>query len=419
MTQAEKSYVDLYTAHTVAVGARCSALLNAKRAEAFRAFQATGFPDTTLEEYRYCDLAPSLSIDYGLNIHRLNIPVNPHDVFSCDVPNLSTKLFFVINDQHYKEKPVGFPEGVLCGSLNELTRTHAGLLEPYYATLSGKRSDGMVHLNTTFAQDGFVLYVPQGVVLEKPIQLVQVLHGAFDLMVNRRLLVILGKGAKAQLLICDHALSPGNFFSNQVAEIFIGENAALEYYELEMDHARTTRVSNTLVSQSASSEFLHNGITLQNGVTRNNICVSLSGEGAEAHLTGMALGDGEQLIDNNVFVDHLVPRCTSQELYKYVLDGAARGVFGGRILVREGAQKTSAFQSNKNLCSTREARMFSKPQLEIYADDVKCSHGSATGQMDENALFYMRARGISESEARMLLNSHLRRMCWKTSGWSP
>ena len=404
MMQAEEAYINLYKQHAKSVSKSCSDLLNGKRQAAFEKFQTLGFPKNTHEEYRHCDLREALSIDYGLNINRVKIPINPHDVFSCDVPNLSTKLFFVVNDQFYKnDKPIGLPEGVLCGSLNDLTETHARLLEPYYTRLSEKSSDGMVSFNTTFAQDGFVLYVPAGVALEKPIQLIQVLHGTVDMMANRRLLIIVEEGAKAQFLVCDHALSSRYFFSNQVTEIFVGKNASLEYYDLEMDQPNITRVSNTLVSQAASSQLLINGVTLQNGLSRNNINLCFEGEGATASLSGMALGNGNELIDNHIFVDHAVPRCNSQELYKYVLDDCAKGVFGGRILVQKGAQKTFAYQSNKNLCFTKEARMFAKPQLEIYADDVKCSHGTATGQMDEKALFYMRSRGISESEARLLL----------------
>jgi Fe-S cluster assembly protein SufD len=402
--QAEKSYTDLYKQHSNAVNSCCSDMLNSKRDAAFKTFQSVGFPNTSQENYRHCDLQEALSIDYGMNINRIHIPINPHEVFSCDVPNLSTKLFFVVNDQFYKkDKAIGLPEGVLCGSLNDFALSHSDLLEPYYAKLSTDSTDGMVSFNTLFAQDGFVLYVPAGVIIDKQIQLIQVLHGAEDIMVNRRLLVILEEGAQAQLLVCDHALSSNRFFSNLVTEVFIGKGASLEFYELEMDHVNTVRVANTFINQSASSNLWMNGTTLQNGLTRNNVNVRFDGEGSEAHLSGMALGDQSQLIDNQLFIDHASPRCSSHELFKYVLDDAARGVFGGRVLVQKNSQKTVAYQSNKNLCSTREAKMFAKPQLEIYADDVKCSHGSATGQIDENALFYMRSRGLSESEARLLL----------------
>lgn len=404
MMQAEKDYIDLYKKHAHAVSKSCCDLLNSKREAAFEKFQTLGFPKTSQEEYRYCDLQEALSVDYGLNINRVKTPINPHDVFSCDVPNLSTKLFFVVNDQFYKkDKAIGLPEGVICGSLNDFSASHPELLGTYYDTLSAKSSDGMVSFNTTFAQDGFVLYVPAGVVIDKPIQLIQILHGKTDILVNRRLLIILEENSKAQFLVCDHSLSTQKCLANQVTEIMVGKNASLEFYELEMDHTQTTRIANTFVSQDASSHFLMNGITLQNGTTRNNINLRFDGQDAEAQLSGMALGNGKQLIDNHLFVDHALPRCSSRQLFKYVLDDSSKGVFGGRIVVQKDAQKTSAYQSNKNLCSTREARMFAKPQLEIYADDVKCSHGSATGQIDEKALFYMRSRGISEPEARLLL----------------
>jgi len=402
--QVEKQYIDLYEQHSDAIANSCGELMNKPRKKSFASFEKLGFPESGMEAYRNCDIRELLSHDYGMNINRVHMKVNPHDVFSCDVPNLSTKLFFVVNDQFYKgDKTIGLPDGVLCGSLNELTRLHKKIFEPYYAKLSQSSPDGMVSLNTSFVQDGLIVYVPAAVIMDKPLQLIQVLYGHGDMMVQRRILVIIEDGAKARLLFCDHSLTPHRFFANMVSEIYIGEGASLEYYELEMGHNKTTRVSNTFASLKSGSNFLHNGITLSNGFTRNNINVSFDGVNSEAMLSGLALGDQNQFIDNHVFVDHALPNCTSNELYKYVLDGSSKGIFGGKILVRKDAQKTMAYQSNKNLCSTREAKMFSRPQLEIYADDVKCSHGSATGQIDENALFYLRSRGISESEARLLL----------------
>jgi Fe-S cluster assembly protein SufD len=402
--RAEQQYIDLYRQYSGTVAKSCGEMMNLPREEAFASFEKLGFPNTGLEEYRNCDMNGLLSYDYGMNLNRIHVQVNPHDVFSCDVPNLSTKLFFVVNDQFYKrDKAIGLPEGVFCGSLNEFGKIHKELLAPYYSKLSEKSSDGMVPFNTSFVQDGLVFYVPSNVKIEKPIQLIQVLYGHEDIIVQRRILVILEEGAKAKLLFCDHSLSPNRFLSNQVSEIFLGKGSSLEYYELEMGHSSTTRISNTFASLDSDSAFLHNGITLSNGFTRNNINVHFNGEHSQVNMSGLALGDQNQLIDNHIFVDHATPNCTSNELYKYVLDGSSRGIFGGRVLVRKDAQKTVAYQSNKNLCSTREARMFSKPQLEIYADDVKCSHGSATGQIDDNKLFYLRSRGISESEARLLL----------------
>jgi Fe-S cluster assembly protein SufD len=400
----EHTCLELYRQHAQAIAAGACSLLNAQREEAFQRLSRTGIPDTGAEDYRHFDLQEVLSVDYGLNIHRYTTPLNPKDVFRCDVPNLSTKLYFIVNDLFTPSTVTsGLPDGVYCGGLREMAENNPGLLEPYYAKLSAEFSDGMADLNSLMVQDGFVVYLPKGTCLDKPIQLIQVHHGSQDLMANRRLLIIAEEGSAAQILVCDHALSSGKFLSNQVTEVFLHENASVELYELEMGHSDTVRVSNTYVQQEASSRFLMNGMVLQNGRTRNNIHVRLAGPQAEANVSGMALGDQDHVIDNHLFIEHQAPHCTSSELFKYVLDDASQGVFGGRILVCKGAQKTSAYQSNKNLCATKTARMFAKPQLEIYADDVKCSHGSATGQINENALFYMRARGISEREARLLL----------------
>ena len=254
------------------------------------------------------------------------------------------------------------------------------------------------------AQDGFVLYVPKRVVVERPIQLVNVFRSDVDTMANRRILVILEEGAEAKLLVCDHSVDDVKFLATQVVEIFAGEGAFFDYYDLEESSVSTTRFASVHVKQEVESNVLVNGITLNNGLTRNNYYIELNGEHAETTLCGMSILDKEQQVDTYSHITHAVPYCTSNELFKNVLDDQAVGAFSGRILVKENAQKTEAYQTNRNLCATREARMYSKPQLEIYADDVKCSHGMTTGQLDENALFYMQSRGISRDEARMLLS---------------
>ena len=254
------------------------------------------------------------------------------------------------------------------------------------------------------AQDGFVLYVPEGIAVERPIQLINIFRSDVDAMANRRILIIMEPRSEAKLLICDHSIDDVKFLATQVVEIFAAEGAYFDYYDLEESSISTSRFASVHVKQEASSNVLVNGITLNNGLTRNNYYIELNGEYAETTLCGMSVMDREQQVDTYSHITHAVPNCTSNELFKNVLDDHAVGAFSGRILVKEDAQKTAAYQTNRNLCATREARMYSKPQLEIYADDVKCSHGMTTGQLDENALFYMRSRGIPLSEARMMLS---------------
>ena len=401
----EKQYIELYDQYHSLIDNHASPILNALREKAMSDFRVTGFPSPNDEEYKHTNIPDLFAPDYGLNLNRLEIPVNPYEVFRCDVPNLSTLLYFVVNDSFYtKENPkVKLPEGVLIGSLNEMARSHPDLVQRYYGKQACTQNDGIVALNTAFVQDGFFLYVPKGVIIEKPIQLINILRGDADFMVNRRLLIILEEGAQARLLVCDHTMDKNKFLSSQVTEIYAGKNAVFDYYDIEESSLNTNRITSTFVDQAEKSNVLINGITLHNGTTRNNYRMTFSGEHAEAHLCGMAIADKKQSVDNHTFIDHAVPHCTSNELFKYVLNDSSTGSFSGRILVREGAQKTSAYQTNRNLCATKEAHMYTKPQLEIYADDVKCSHGATVGQLDENALFYLRSRGIPEAEARMLL----------------
>ena len=403
--KAEQQYIDLFTQCEAIICRQSADVLNAPRAKAFADFEKLSFPTRKQEKYKYTEVSKYFAPDYGLNLNRLEFPVNPYEVFKCDVPNMSTSLYFVVNDTFDKHvhPSAQLPEGVYFGSLKDMAEQRPDLVRKYYGKLADTSKDALAAFNTMFAQDGVCMYVPKNVVLERPIQLVNILRADVDFMVNRRVLIILEDGAQAKLLVCDHAMDDMNFLSTQVVEVFAGENAVFDLYELEETHNSTVRFNNLYVNQEAGSNVLLNGMTLHNGTTRNTTEVTLAGRGAEISLCGMAIADQNEQVDNHTFIDHKVPDCTSNELFKYVLDDQAVGAFAGKVLVREGAQHTSSQQTNRNLCATREARMYTQPQLEIYADDVKCSHGATVGQLDENALFYMQQRGISLKEARLLL----------------
>lgn len=403
--KAEQQYIDLFTQYEALICKHSAEVLNAPRARAFADFEQLGFPTRKNEKYKYTDASKYFAPDYGLNLSRLEFPVNPYEVFKCDVPNMSTSLYFVVNDSFYqKTQPTAtLPDGVLFGSLKEMAEAHPELIKKYYGKLADTSQDAIAAFNTMFAQDGVCMYVPKGTVIDKPIQLVNILRADTNTMVNRRILIILEEGAQAKLLICDHAMDEVNFLSTQVIEVFAHDNTVFDLYELEETHNSTIRFNNLYVHQEANSNVLLNGMTLHNGTTRNTTSVTLAGKGAEVNLCGVAIADKNEQVDNHTFIDHQVSDCTSNELFKYVLDDQAVGAFAGRVLVREGAQHTSSQQTNRNICATREARMYTQPQLEIYADDVKCSHGATVGQLDENALFYMRQRGITLKEARLLL----------------
>ncbi|MBO5549341.1 MAG: Fe-S cluster assembly protein SufD [Prevotella sp.] len=397
----EQQYIDLYKQARQMICEHSSDVMNAVRDEAFERFVASGFPTRKVERYKYTDIQKLFEPDYGLNLNRLQIPVDPYNAFRCDVPNLSTSLYFVVNDMFYHdEKPKGhLPEGVIIGSLKDFATSE------YYNRLAGKANDAVTDLNTMLAQDGLYVYVPKNVKVDRAIQVINILRSDVDLMVNRRVLIVLEEGAELKMLFCDHAADDRHFLATQVIEAYVGENASLDLYCLEETHHKNVRVSNVYIDQQANSRVNHNVITLHNGITRNKLDLTFSGEGAECQCYGCVIADKQQHVDNNTLIVHKVPHCTSNELYKYVLDDKATGAFAGRVLVEHGAQKTTSQMTNQNLTATKEARMFTQPMLEIYADDVKCAHGSTVGQLNDAALFYMRQRGISLQEAKMLLQN--------------
>ncbi|MBQ8153540.1 MAG: Fe-S cluster assembly protein SufD [Prevotella sp.] len=399
--KSEQQYIELYEQARGMIARHSSDVMNAVRDAAYENLKAKGFPSRKVERYKYTDMQVLFEPDYGLNLNRLEIPVDPYKAFRCDVPNLSTSLYFVVNDAFYtKATPKGhLPEGVIIGSLKDFATT------AYYHHLASKDDDAVTSLNTMLAQDGLYVYVPKGVVLDRAIQIINILRSDVDLMVNRRVLIIVEEGAEAKFLFCDHAADDRHFFTTQVIEAFVGENAKLDLYCLEETHAKNVRVSNVYIDQQANSRVNHNVITLHNGITRNKLDLHLSGEGAECFCNGCVIADKQQHVDNNTLITHHVPHCTSQELYKYVLNDEAVGAFAGKVYVAKDAQKTSSQMTNQNLCATKKARMYTQPMLEIYADDVKCAHGSTVGQLNDAAMFYMRQRGIPEKEARLLLQN--------------
>ena len=407
----ERQYIDLYQQAREMILSHAPEAMNAVRDEAFEDFRRQGFPSKKVERYKYTDIQKLFAPDYGVNLNRLEIPVDPYEAFRCDVPNLSTSLYFVVNDMFYRDdKPKGhLPEGVIVGSLRE----NPHFIEKYYARLAKTSDDAITALNTMLAQDGMLVYVPKNVKVDRAIQVINILKATPqnaqrqvpDLMVNRRVLIILEEGAEIKMLFCDHAADDRNFLATQVIEAYVGENASLDLYCLEETHYKNVRVSNVYVDQQANSRVNHNVITLHNGITRNKLDLTLSGEGAECECYGCVIADKEQHVDNNTLITHKATHCTSNELYKYVLDDKATGAFAGRVLVEHGAQKTTSQMTNQNLTATREARMYTQPMLEIYADDVKCAHGSTVGQLNDAALFYMRQRGISLDEAKLLLQN--------------
>jgi Fe-S cluster assembly protein SufD len=320
------------------------------------------------------------------------------------VPELENHLMLVNGWFYDKENKLKLlPNGAIIGSLIEATKQFPELVEKHYGKYITEQNDSLSMLNMSFAQDGLFVYVPKGVIIEKPIQLINLIVATEELMIQPHNLIIAEEDSSVSVVICDHSLNPHAFLLNSTTEVMAGKNSKLEICRQQNAHDHSVQLTNTFILQKESSFVNSVYITLHGGTVRNNLYVKLSEPHAHNKSYGLWLADKNQHIDNNTFIHHAAPNCESNQLYKGILDNASTGVFSGRILVDRLAQKTIAFQSNKNLLMTNDAKTRSKPQLEIYADDVKCSHGSATGQLDEDAMFYLRQRGISKKEACHLL----------------
>ena len=398
-------YIELFDSHRATIEAKSAEVMNLCRQDARNRLEGKRLPQKGTEGYEKTSIEDMFAPDFGVNINRVNIPVDVSLSFKCDVPNMSTIMAFVVNDSFVPSSTLHnkMPQGVIIDSLAKVATENPQLVSRYYNQLADNDNEA-VALNTMLAQDGVMIYVPRGVVMERPIQLVNIFNSAAPLMGVRRLVIVVEEGAKAQLLVCDHTQnSEYRYLSSQVIEAFVGQNASLDIYDIEESSDTTSRYSQLYARQERDSHLIVNGVTLTSGVTRNDYHIELVGDNCTSTLGGMAIGSGHQHIDNNSDVRHLSAHCNSNQQFKYVLDEESTGAFEGAIYVAPGAQFTEAYQSNRNLLASKSARMHTKPQLEIYNDDVKCSHGATTGQLDADALFYMRSRGIPEQEARTML----------------
>lgn len=408
MEDSLKQYIELFESNRQEIDAHSAPALNAAREHAAATLRKMRLPRLGEENFEVTDLPSILAPDYGLNINRYRLNVNLAATFRCGVPKMSTALFFMENDIFSAPADLQshLPEGVEVCSLREIAEKEPRLVEKYYNHIADN-DNPIVALSSLLAQDGVWIRIRRGVKAKCPLQLVNLLGGAERLMAVRRIVIVAEEDSDAKLLVCDHTNMPEadetSLMALQTIEIFAEKNSHFEFYDLEETNSDCSRLSTLWLSQEGGSCVIVNGLTLFNGRTRNEYHCRFAAPGSELKLCGMAIADGHRLIDNYSRVDHDAPHCNTTELFKYSVDDEARGSFNGLIRVAYGAEKTEAYQSNRNLVGSETARMYSKPQLEIYNDDVKCSHGSATGQLDEMQIFYMRTRGLDLEEARLLL----------------
>lgn len=382
-----------------------TSVFNQYRPAAMEVFSSLGIPDKTIEDYRYSDLAKSFLIPFNKYVEPKKILFSVEDMFRCDIPDLDTEVLLLVNGWFHKNQPAlqVLDNGVIMGSLAEAARKHPEIVEKHYGKYADFTSDGLIALNTGFAQDGLFMFVPKNTRSDQAVQVVNILLSPEDLFVQHRNLIVVEEGASAIIVICDHSLNAKKYMTNAVTEVFAGQNAHIELYKVQNEHNDSRQISTTHIHQERDSRVNFNTVTLHGGLVRNNVYAKLNGPGAENLTSGLFLADKNQHVDNYVFIDHASPDCHSNQNFKGILDDQATGAFTGKILVRKDAQRTAAYQTNNNICLTDDAKMNAKPVLEIYADDVKCSHGATVGQLDTQAMFYLQSRGIPRREARLLL----------------
>jgi Fe-S cluster assembly protein SufD len=374
---------------------------SALRRKAIDRFASLGFPTPREEAWRFTDVGPIAEVPF----RPAGGTANPAQFSGLAKGALKAcQIAFVDGRYAPSFTSLDLPTGVRVSSLSAVLRDDPKRLEPWLARGASFEAGPFAALNTAFMSEGAYIFIPHGTVLETPIHLLFLssLHGE-PYVTYPRLLVVAEEDTRVSLVTSFLGPAGGSYFTNAVTEIFLGEHAVLDLTKVQRESHEAFHFETLQVREGRGASFTHHSISLGGRLARNDFGVSLEGEGADCSLFGLYEVAGPQHVDHHTTIDHLKPRGTSRELYKGVLDGLARAVFDGRILVRRDAQKTSAYQTNKNLLLSKDALVNTKPQLEIFANDVKCKHGATIGQLDEAMLFYMRSRGIGLAEARRLL----------------
>ncbi|MDA3820321.1 MAG: Fe-S cluster assembly protein SufD [Candidatus Delongbacteria bacterium] len=379
-------------------------IIRKEKDDAFDFLKKHGLPGRQDERYRYLDFDVVFDEKYSLVLHKQKLEVDLNEFFHCEVEDLDTELILLSNGFYYDSTHNGrLPDSVIVCSMQEAFHKYPTLVSEHFNRYLKERGDGWAALNTMLANDGVFIHVPDNIHVPKPIQIVNLTHGFYEKELFQRNLFVVGENASLKLVLCDHSLNNAKTVSHLASELYVGKNAGLQIYNLQNEPDGNNIFNHMAIHQEAGSELLSFAFSLHGGSIRNNIYATLNGPHANSNIFGLTLSDRQQHMDNFVFVDHAVPDCTSNAFFKSILDESSSGAFSGRVLVQRDAQRTTAYQTNNNICLTNTSQMRTKPQLEIYADDVKCSHGATIGQLDEEAMFYLRTRGIDKAEARFMM----------------
>ncbi|MGH9516783.1 MAG: Fe-S cluster assembly protein SufD [Terriglobales bacterium] len=396
------TYLESFTEFQKRAAGRDLPWLQALRKSAFARFCEVGFPTTHDEDWRFTNVSAIAKTSFELS---RDVRLSHRDLEQFGIAGRGCQLVFVNGNFSRELSAIGqLPAGVSVNSLAEEISANSSSVESHLGRYLDIRRDAFSALNTAFAEDGGYVHVRRGVVLSDPIYLLFIsTAGDKPLMSHPRNLIVIENEAQATVVEDYVSIGETAAFSNTATELIAGENAVVSHSMIEREHRQAFNVSTLRIQQGRSANVSSHSVLLGGGLVRNNVHPVLAGEGGECLINGLFIGNGRQHLDNYMQVEHASPHCASRQFYNGILDDHAHGVFHGRIIVHKDAQKTDAKQTNRNLLLSDDSRIDTKPQLEIYADDVKCTHGATIGQIEENALFYLRSRGIDEISARKLL----------------
>lgn len=383
-----------------------SSVLTPIEQNAFNAFSIMGIPTVKHEEWKYTRISSLFNKQYQFIPGRITTSFSTKDVDAVRLPGYeqANELVFVNGLYSASLSKIRSAELVVLPLEEAATNEYSDIVSKHLGHSSKYVKDGIHALNTAFVQEGIFIYVKKGQVTEHPVYIYHITDAReANILSQPRSLVYIAEQAKVQLVETYITIGPAESFTNQVMEVVVEKDSIVEYYKIQNDSAHTNQVSATHFRQIGKSYIHAVTISLNGGIVRNNLSIALEADHSESHLYGLYFLKGHSHVDNHTIVDNVKPNCRSNELYKGVIDDNATAVFNGKIFVQPQAQKTNAFQSNKNILLSGTASVNTKPQLEIFADDVKCSHGCTVGKLNEEGLFYLRSRGISEKIARSLL----------------
>jgi Fe-S cluster assembly protein SufD len=376
-----------------------------QREDAIERFAQLGIPDNNLELWKYTNIAKIIDRPYTLPLGDVGAPVEKSDVAPFLIDDMDAHRVVLVNGRVDESlSDIGeLPAGVVVSSLAQAGKEHPNVVEEHYGKYADFEDEALTALNTAFVQDGAFVYVPSGTMVEKPIFFLHVTATDEDLFLQPRHLFVVEDGAIAKIVEAQYSLTDANTFTNTVGEAFVGEKGNLDHYLIQDEGPRASQVHTRAAQQKSDSVYSSQTVTFSGEVVRNNATIEADGTFCESNLFGLCVGKNEMHVDNHTRMDHVQPDCTSNELYKHVLNDESTAVFNGKVFVSRGSQRIDAYQQNDTIVLTKDAQIYTKPELEIYADDVVCSHGATTGQLDDEHIFYIRSRGLSKRRARILL----------------